>query len=165
MVGIIEFGQIFRKSLTMSEATRSGARLGVAQPRQNGYQDDVSIAVRETLRKSAGKGTVEFLSIYKADPVTGDPVDGTDGTPENCVTCYRYTWDDANETWVPVSGSSWPAVDQFACGDVDDTDYLGVYVRGRHDMSTSFLPGTITIDEQTVMRLEPLPLADECKPG
>lgn len=163
VVGIIEFGQVFRKSLTMSEATRSGARLGVAQPRTAGYQDDISVSVRETLRGGANGQQIEYLSIYKADPATGAPVDGTDA--ETCLTCYRYVWDDVADTWTPVSGPSWPAVQQSACGDVGDTDYLGVYVRARHDMSTSFLPGSITLTEQTVMRLEPLPLADECKPG
>lgn len=163
VVGIVEFGQVFRKSLTMSEATRSGARLGVAQPRTAGYQDDISISVRETLRGGANGQTIEYLSIYKADPATGAPVDGSDA--ESCLTCYRYTWDDSSETWLPVTGASWPAVQQSACGDVDDTDYLGVYIRARHDMSTSFIPGSLTLTEQTVMRLEPLPLADECKPG
>lgn len=161
--GIIEFGQVFQKSLTMSDATRSGARLGAAQPRQDGYHDDIAIAVRETLRAGMNGQQVEYLSIFKADPVTGEPVDGD--SPEECSTCYRYTWDQTTQDWDPITGPSWAAVTQSACGDVGDTDYLGVYVRGRHDMSTSFLPGTITVKEQTVMRLEPLPLADECKPG
>lgn len=160
----MEFGQVFQKSLTMSEATRSGARLGAAQPRQDGYQDDVALAVQETLKNTAGD-SMEYLSVYRAHPDTGDPWHGSD--PESCTDdCFRYVWDATNDTWVLDSDSpDWPALEQFACGDTTDTDYLGVYVRGQHRMSTSILPGSISLSERTVMRLEPLPLADTCKPG
>jgi hypothetical protein len=70
-----------------------------------------------------------------------------------------------SEDFVLDSGSpSWPATDQEACGAEDSTDYLGVYVRARHVFITGFFQDEQQLSERTVMRLEPLPFTDECKP-
>jgi len=163
--GILEYGLLFRTNLTLSESTRAGARVAVAQPRTPGYEMAAADAVSGSLA-SAGipDNAIEELIIYKANPNTGNHVSG--GAPESCtVTCYRFRWDGATQRFVVKSDSpDWPALSQSACGAESQTDYLGVFVRARHDFVSGFFADSQTLRERTVMRLEPLPLTDTCRP-
>ncbi|MEL7210255.1 MAG: hypothetical protein AAGK32_18825, partial [Actinomycetota bacterium] len=94
--------------------------------------------------------------IYKADVTDGEPVDGDF---ETCTTCYRYSWDPTASGGVgnwAYEGGSWPALDQSACGDDARTDYIGVYVRTRHNYLTGFFGNGVDLTANTVMRLEPV---------
>lgn len=167
--GILEYGLLFRTNLTISDATRAGARVAVAQPRNPGYQDVAADTVSGSL-SSAGipDDQIDLLIVYEADPTTGGLKGGgsSDAAIEACTTnCWRFSWDPVSEDFVLDSGSpSWPATDQEACGAEDSTDYLGVYVRARHVFVTGFFQDEQQLSERTVMRLEPLPFTDECKP-
>ena len=160
--GIIEFGFAFGKKLNMAESARAGARLGAAQPRTVGYEDAIATTIRETLVDSVGPRNIEYLTIFKADPATGEPVDGTVTT---CTTCYRFAWDADAEAWTEQAGSQWLWSSQAACGGVDNTDYIGIYVAAKHELTTGVLPvNDFDLHEQVIMRLEPVPLDDECEP-
>lgn len=163
--GILEFGLAFRNTLSVSESTRAGARVAVAQPRVDGYEANAAAAVSGSLATSGiPADQIEELVIYKADPETGRTHLNQD--PKDCtVSCWRFTWNEGSSEFQPVGGYSWPAASQSACGAIDKTDYLGVYVRARYDFITGILPGSLTITEHSVMRLEPLPLSDTCEPA
>ncbi len=157
--GIIEFGMLFRANITVSQSARAGARTAVALPRYAGYQTAAANAVAAQLRNTLGSDEIQYLTIYKADKVTGLP---TSGTYKTCTTtCYRFTWNAATSAWVPVTGAAWLPTAQNACGKNEtDTDYLGVYVESRYTWKTGlFNPifgSSSTISERTVMRLEPI---------
>ena len=160
--GILEYGLLFRTNLTLSEATRSGARVGVAQPRTPGYELSVADAVSGSL-SSAGipDDAIEELVVFKANPATGLHISGAE--PRACIDdCWRFRW--VGGQFVADTTPTWPALSQSACGAETQTDYLGVYVRARHDFISGFFAESQTLSEQTVMRLEPLPLADTCRP-
>ena len=107
-------------------------------------------------------GSIDRLTIFKADPITGRPVVGD---YETCsLSCWRFEWDGPNNTWRPVSGPTWEADDQAACGGLNDTDYIGVYVRGHYDFATGLFGASRQLDDVTIMRLEPLPLSSTCVP-
>ena len=167
--GIMEYGLLFRTNLTMSDATRAGARVAVAQPRNDGYQEVAADTVSGTLA-AAGvpDDQIDLLIVYKADPTTGGLEGGaaTDAAIEGCVDdCWRFEWNPAANKFTLISGSpEWPATEQSACGAEESTDYLGVYIRARHVFVTGFFQDEQQLSERTVMRLEPLPFTDECKP-
>lgn len=163
--GILEYGLVFRTSLSVSESTRAGARVAVAQPRVEGYQTSGAAAVSGALAASRIPGEdIELLVIYKADPATGRMVGG--GDPETCaVECWQFVWDDATREFREVDGPRWDADSQSACGSESQTDYLGVYVRANYTFVTGFFGESMTLTERSVMRLEPLPLTDTCAPA
>ncbi len=169
LFGILEWGLAFRSSLTVSDASRAGARVAAAMPRNPEYQTSAAAAVSGRLA-SAGIPTeqIETLVIYRADPATGGLRGGgsTDAAIEACTSsCWRFTWDAATRSFVPVAGGpTWAYTSQAACGGTTDTDHVGVYVRVDHAFVTSLFGSGLSLTERTVMRLEPLPLADVCAP-
>lgn len=161
--GILEFGLIFRTTLTLSSAVRGGARTAVAQPRTPGYEDGVRQAVEGAV-SVLGDDQVDEMVIYKADPTTGDPLGG--GTPDACIAdCWRYVWDPVNDEFIPATGSpSWDALDQNACGGINDTDYVGVWVKGHYNFVTGLFGSDIDLTERMIMRLEPVSSQVQCQP-
>jgi hypothetical protein len=158
--GIIEFGMVFKDSLTVSASTRSGTRVGVTMARNAAYLQNVKDAVRSTLLNTIQPNQIQYLTVYKADPVTGNP---TGGTFEGCSSdCSRFTYSGGN--WVADPGApGWLASSMKACGAATNTDYLGVYVRVRHDYFTGLFGSSRTLTDHTVLRLEPLPAAQGCQ--
>jgi hypothetical protein len=161
--GIMEYGLLFRTNLSLSESTRAGTRVGAAQPRLPAQHENAAAAVSGALSSaSIPGGSIEELIIYKADPKTGRTIN--DLEPENCTTdCVRYGWSSTNDEFVELSGT-WNPATQSACGDIDSTDFYGVYIRARYDFITGFFGESATLTEHSIMRLEPLPLADTCEP-
>lgn len=169
LFGILEFGLMFRTALTISDATRSGARVAAAQPRLDGFHTSAAAAVSGAL-SAAGvpDDQVGMLVVYRADPTTGGLRSGgtTDAQIEGCTTdCWKFRWNTATSRYEVLGATpSWPASRQYACGIESQTDYLGVYVKATHEFLSGFFRDEQTLTERTVMRLEPLPLSDECKP-
>jgi len=157
--GIIELGMVFKDSLTVSASTRAGTRVGVTQARNTAYLQNVKDAVRSTLLNTIQPNQIQYLTVYKADPVTGNP---TNGLFETCFDdCSRFTYSGGN--WVSAGGAGWLASSMKACGAPTNTDYLGVYVRVRHDYFTGLFGSSRTLTDHTVLRLEPLPAAQGCQ--
>jgi hypothetical protein len=154
--GIIEFGFAFKDAQTVTSATRTGARVGATLARQaspNDYLTAVKAAVQGALKNNIGDSQIQYLTVYKANQTTGQPVSG--GGFEGCSTdCARFTF--SGGTWVSDGGTAWAPTDMKACGSVGHTDYLGVYVRAKHQNFTPILGNSITIKDHTVMRLEPV---------
>ena len=162
--GIIEFGMLFRANLTVSQAARAGARTAAAQPRILGYQTNSASAVAASLRNTLSTEEITYLSIYRANKITGLPADGS--SYKTCTTCYRFSWDPATKTWTQLGGAAWPAASQQACGSEALTDYLGVYVEAKYTWVTGlFRPvfgSASLLQERTVMRLEPIGSQTAC---
>jgi hypothetical protein len=149
--GIIEFGFVFKDSLTLSSATRAGARTASAEPRNQGFYTDTVEATR--IAGSAAKfANGDELFIYKAN-AAGLPLSG-DAT--SCGTsCVRYLFSNGN--WVQSGGGGWSVSTQKACLG-SDFDSVGVSLRLTHKSVTGFFPflNDMKLREHTVMRLEPL---------
>jgi hypothetical protein len=162
---VIEFGFTFKDLLTVTSATRAGARTATALSKRPNYQSDTADAVAGVLKNTMPTRGIQYLVVYKANPNTGRPADGA--SFEQCNVCYRYKWapkaDGGAGAWIRNGGNGWPAKDQNACGDAAHTDYLGVYVRARHDFITGLFGRTATLTDHTVMRLEPVPSENGCR--
>jgi hypothetical protein len=164
--GIIEYGLVFKDTLTLSSATRSGARIASAEPKQASYDDNAASAAAAALTALPSSGPQE-LWVYKAF---------TDGLPclnllcasstpftTYCSVCTIYSWQPATRSFleVPVTvhnNVDWNATgtnSQNACAGTPDS--LGVYVKIQHKFITGLFGSVKTLTDHTVFRLEPFP--------
>ncbi|MGG5258013.1 TadE/TadG family type IV pilus assembly protein [Phycicoccus avicenniae] len=163
IVGIIEFGMFFKDYLSVSSAVRAGVRTASAEPRMSTYAQDAadSVAAEGTV---FNRGQVQELWVYKANPTDVWPAGNTNITKfASCTTCVKFTW---NGTKFAPTYSNWNAVDQNACAQTATTapDRVGVYMKVRHTAFTKFVFSSITIEENAVLRFEPKPQTQTCKP-
>ncbi len=162
--GMMEFGLYWMADHSLNEGARTGARLGATLARELNYEDDVVAVVEDAVRGKIPSGTVDALTIFRADPTTGSPYAGT-GTVDDCsADCFRYVWDSDTEAFAQVAGPAWDALSQAACGRIDHNDYLGVYIEGTYESLTGIFPAGRTISESSIIRLEPVPLSGTCEP-
>ena len=159
--GIIEFGLAFKDSLTVSSATRAGARTASAEPRQPTFNTDTAKAVARAV-SALPSGSVEQLWIYKAN-ADGDPVDGGGSAYTSCNTCAVFTWDVATDQFIRQPGPDWNPMTQNACVGDSGHDAVGVYLKVNHDFVTGFFGQRITLKDHTVMNLEPVTVSQGCK--
>jgi Flp pilus assembly protein TadG len=137
---ILEIGMTLRTSTVTSSSTRAGARYAAAN-----YALATTPAARLTLRDRQSGDTPQVLYIYRAG-ATGAPAAGSFAS---CTTdCLRYAWNGANFVY---QGGTWDTPD--ACGAAINS--VGVYVTVLHNTRNTFIPLSTTVDEYTVMRLEP----------
>lgn len=156
--GALEMGLLMRTRARLTDATRDGVRTAASLPRFDGFQNNALAAVRGVLNGEE----LEFVTIYRADPSTGLP---TGGQPfESCFTdCFMYE-NLPGPGLVQRLGADWNYLDQKACGGLDDTDWIGVYVRSKHEWVSGILSGSKTLTDHVVMRLEPLQAGTQCRP-
>jgi Flp pilus assembly protein TadG len=164
---IFEYGLAFRDSMTLSNALRSGARVGsnAGRERQADYTILKSV---EAAMTEVPNSRVNRIIVYKAATSNSAPpaaclaVSGSGGVNGVCNVYLssdlaRPLSDYAGTTsctatspdryWCPTSRQN-----QQALG----ADYLGVWMEIRYNYVTHVLPGTgITIRDRAVMRLEP----------
>ena len=167
VAAIFEFGLAFRDSMTLSNALRSGARVGsnAGRERQADYTILKSIEAAMTEFPTA---RVERIIVYKASttnsavPTACMAISGSGGVTGSCnvyqgTDLARPLSDFGGTTscsstspdryWCPTSRQN-----QQALG----ADYLGVWMQIRYQYVTHVFPGTgITIRDRAVMRLEP----------
>jgi hypothetical protein len=161
LFGIMEVGLLIRDDLSLSQAARAGVRAAAVLPRTEDFHVVAAEAVAGAM-DGVSPSNVKSLSIFRADPATGRPFNGAD--PATCtVDCVRFTWNQATRSFLPVSGTSWPATSQRACGDEDATDYLGVQLNGFHPWITHLFGSGVSIQEKAIMRFEPILAAGECQ--
>jgi hypothetical protein len=165
VIGIVEFGLYFHNSATASTAVAAGARTAVTQARIDGYQDTVSDSVKAAMRNVSAEP--QTLTIYKADPDSGEPAGGIVGTNyHTCLTdCYRFNWNETTKDWDQDSSVAWLASDQAACGPLGHNDYLGVQLTLKYQSATGLLLENQKIVATSMMRLEPVSSAagQECE--
>ncbi len=162
LFGVAEFGMAVRSKHGLSEATRAGARVAAALPRDATFNTAAANSVRAAVLDAIPNGDVSRLVIYRANGDTGEPVSGT---VESCSECYTYLWDETSSDWVLQSGSEWLASTQYACGQVNLTDFVGVHLTGNYDFVTAFFVEDIELTSRTVMRLEPVIGTSQCSPS
>ncbi len=147
LFGIIEYGFIFKDSLTLSSATRAGARTASAAPKQTDFYTATVAAVTKGAQAASFKNG-DTLFIYKADS-NGNP---TGGNEKVCAAdCQRYVWN--GSTFAQSGGGTWAISSQVAC--LGNADSVGVRLQLSHDAISGFAKN-IQLSEKTVMRLEPV---------
>jgi len=158
--GVLEVGQLMRTRTVVTDASREAARVAAALPREDGFQNNALAAVNGIIATTPGE-PIDYVVIYRADPTTGEPLSGE--AIESCSTdCWRFEW--VSGGFEQKLGAFWDADDQSACGGLDDTDWLAVYIRGHFDGQAPMLNLDRTFTDRTIMRLEPMELGVHCRP-
>jgi hypothetical protein len=179
LFGIIEWGLFFKNNLSVTSATRTGARTVSAEPRNmavnsiangdpaiyNGipkYATDTAQSV-ETALTGLDTNAPNELWVYKSAN-DGLPLSGGFTTCP-ATTCIKFTWNQNNaagQKWASPSGT-WPPASQNACGGIfvsassPGSDSVGVYLKATHKFVSGFFGSTRTMEDHTVMKFEPVP--------
>ncbi len=157
VLGLAEFGLMFRQYLTTANASRAGARVGSSAGTATTADYDILQAIAGAAA-SLPNGALQYVVVFKSTgPNSAVPPLCIDGTPVSGV-CNVYPAADLalDSTALQASGRSltWlPATRQTrqSLG----TDWLGVYVRSDYDYLTNMFSGSRPLNDTTIMRLEP----------
>ena len=152
MIGTIEFGYGFRDWLSVSSATREGARVGSAAG-TDPNADCVILEATAAALTAVGDDQVQEVWIYESDP-SGSVLDTNKYRPS--VSGDNPAFLRCSAGWYSIGGEAWLPADRVVEG--VDLDYLGVRVRFGHDWLTNApgFNGTVTWQDDTIFRMEPL---------
>lgn len=147
-IGSAEVGLTFVDWMSVSNATREGARVGSAAG-NSADADDLILQVVARASCNINNGRLVQVRVFESD-ANGDQVDPARQNvyPVASMSCqpFSVTWGTATVNWPSTSRST----------DIGDLDYLGVEVRFEHDTVTGLFPiFNTTWNDRTVMRLEP----------
>ena len=156
LFGVVESSFLFKDYLSVSAATRAGARMGASQPRiasVSGSPDFAQLAANQVTNAITGliPANLQQVWVYKASATTGLP---DSGSFASCTVCDKFTWSAVTQSLVDTS-SSWPAGSQDACSGDSNRDSLGVYIQYRHSSPLGFFFKGAILNESTVMWIEP----------
>ena len=180
LFGIIEFGFVFKDSLTLTNMTRSGVRTGAAVG--NATSPDADFQILQAIAGASGalSANINYVIIFKASSNSGT-VPATcltaaatptipDGVDTASAQCNIYTStqisdvEGAGATWASQPTSRWGCSagtwDSYYCpgsrivSQSAGPDYLGVYISAHHSTITGFFHA-LTLSDTSVMRLEP----------
>ncbi|MBL8775097.1 MAG: pilus assembly protein [Acidimicrobiales bacterium] len=168
MAGVLEFGMAWRDSMTVSNALRSGVRVGSNAGRERSADYDILKSIEAAMREIPDTARVQRIVVYKANTANSAPsASCMAGTPSSSTSapCNVYTGADMARPASDFSGTTscgTTAPDRFWCPvnrqnqQALGADYLGVWMQVRYNYITHVFPGTgLTIKDRAIMRLEP----------
>ena len=178
LLGIVEFGLLFRDVLTVQTAARDGARTAAAHSRETNYQE---LAIDRITQAMSIRGVQagDVIVIYKS-LASGLPagVSEASAIPTCRTDCDIYKKAVSGHYVLQSGTDSWSAPEQNACPEETTPtspgrEYVGVFVSVDHKFITGQIGAIFTggagdskqVFERVVMRLEPRTAGDEtCKP-
>jgi TadE-like protein len=150
VIGIIEYGLVFKDQLAVTSAVRAGVRMASAEPRLASFATDAAAQVARE-GSALDMSDVSKLWVYQADG-SGHPV-GAGGSFSSCATnCITFAW---NGSAFVRTGGSWNPLSQNACQGTQDS--IGVYLSFQHPGVTKVFFNAMKLSSYTVMRFEPIP--------
>jgi Flp pilus assembly protein TadG len=171
MAGVLELGLAFRDTMTVSNALRSGVRVGSNAGRER-LADYTIIKSIEAAMAEIPTARIQKIIVYKATTSNSAPTSACLAVPVPTNStgvgvsgvCNVYGPNSLTLTSSNFSGSTCAtgAPDQMWCPtgrqntQALGADYLGIYMEVRYTYITKMFPGTgITIRDRAIMRLEP----------
>lgn len=173
LLGIFEFGLVYRDVLSASDAVANAARRGaVIGPRIPDSNFNADYEILREVRNSLGSIQVEWIDrivVFKGSgPGAGSP---ESQVPLACKTggsvagvCNVYdpanaflAVDTANNDYFACPGGrscDWEPVTRSNGPTINDIDYLGVYIRVRRPYVSGLFGDTFTFERAFVARLE-----------
>ena len=159
LIGIAEFGIAMRDWLTVTSATRAGARVGTAA----GQDQQADLLILQSVESAMGIGDIDDVTqvwIFLADE-DGEPSSSICGA--NCSLYVRSAtacgWDPCPDI---ANGGSYPdspwlpADRRVTITATEELDRMGVRIVFEHQWLSEFLGfGTATWRDDAVMRMEP----------
>ncbi len=166
VAGVLEFGLAWRDSMTVSNALRSGARVGSNAGRERAADYTILKSI-EAAMAEIPTARIEKIIVYKADTTNSSPTTACQALTSGGVTgvCNVYTASDLDRPLSDFTGGTTcdtTAPDRFWCPTSRQSqqalgaDYLGVWMQVRYTYVTKIFPGSgLTIRDRAIMRLEP----------
>jgi Flp pilus assembly protein TadG len=168
LLGLFEFGWAFRDYLTTADVAQSAARVGSS----SGNDVTADYGIVQQVRKGVtamSAGQLLYFVVFDAGSSganlsTLSPTCAA-GTPVTGVCNVYVTADLARPATDYGCQTSLPSPDRFWCPSTrrinasvatgGPPNYLGVYVKTRHNSITRFLGSGVTFDDQAILRIEP----------
>lgn len=156
LIGIAEIGLYFKNFLTVSYASREGARVAAFAGDSADADCQILTALGEMLG-TADLDSVERVDIFVATQAGNQTAGATNtatlkdgGDPSVC-----HEPSEPEDGWFRTVAL--PATSRQVTAGGDPLDIIGVRIVFTHGWATGFPPfsGTASIDETTIMRLEP----------
>jgi Flp pilus assembly protein TadG len=164
VAGVLEFGLAWRDSMTVSNALRSGARVGSNAGRDR-LADYTILKAIEAAMAEVQTARIERVVIYKASTSSSAPTATCQAGTSVTGVCNVYTGSDLARPASDFSGTTScgaSAPDRYWCPTTRQNqqalgaDYLGVWMQVRYTYITKIFPGSgLTIRDRAIMRLEP----------
>lgn len=157
----LEFGLAFRSYLTLTNTTREAARFATTLGRDVDADFQLVYGIRGSMTE-VRNATVEQIIVFEASGPTSTTASGAlNACRSGSVAglCNSYTG--AALTTAPsgwACGTTSP--DRFWCPNTrkvalsDPPDYVGIYIRVRHQGLTGAIGMTKTFEDEVVMRME-----------
>jgi hypothetical protein len=167
LFGILEFGLTFRDYLTVANVSRDSAR-GASAFGDSLYADWNVIQIAQQSSKGFRPNEIQRLIIFDAGSVEGSIFD-TSHPANACLSvtdgiagvCNVYTSADLHRPKSDFGCKTTETLDKYWCPSGRATrasgppDYVGVYVRARHDHITGLFGPGMNLTDEIVMRIEP----------
>lgn len=176
VLGIIEYGLVYRDVLITSDAVSNGARTGaVIGPRITANLNTADFVIIKDVRESLGATPTSWVKrvvVFRANTPSSAPALSQvplacrNGTAVAGV-CNVYDPQEAfyavqegNSDYFSCTGAGGPAcawrpTSRKNGPNVSDIEYLGVYLRVERPYLTGLFGDKFTIEQATIVRLEP----------
>jgi hypothetical protein len=156
--GVIEFGFLFKDSLTIANAARSGARVGSSSA--NDPLADYNVL--KAIEPAQNLAHINAIVVFKAAGPNGTLPPGCDLGGQGGI-CNYYPASDLSvdqATFLSpgfTDSLSWPSsARQCSLSVPGGPDYIGVWISATHSSTVGLFPSK-TLHDTTVMREEPCP--------
>lgn len=171
LFAVIEFSLYFRSQLTAANGTREGSRMAAVMG-DRGESDYEILQSIQNATSAVPRSDVQTIVVWRASGPD-------DSVPATCAAgisvssgsrpCNAYTPSDFSRdksefgcrsggpdaAWCPTSRKT---------AKTDPPDFVGIFVRFKYHYVTGFFGDEETINEQTIVRIEPQSLNDEDAP-
>ena len=151
VIGIIEYGLVFKDQLAVTSAVRAGARMASAEPRISTFATDAAAQVAKA-GAALPLADVDRLWVYQAD-ASGHPMGPAAPSRPARASCVTFRW--TGSSFVQ-SGGSWPSTSAERRVRARRTA-SGIYLKFKHPGVTKVFFQQMDLTSHTVMRLEPIP--------
>ncbi len=155
LIGIAELGIAMRDWLTVTSATRSGARVGTAA----GQDDQADFLMLQAIESAMGVSDIDDVTsvwIFRADPDDGSPTGDRNEYSRVSSDCGWSPCPDFSGGSGSYGGAWIPSVRNVTVATGQDLDMLGVRINFDHEWLSEFLGfPTGRWKDDAVMRMEP----------
>src|SRR5690606_10549208 len=157
--GVLEFGILFKDYLSLSSGVRDGVRVASTQG-ADPLADYKILQIVLQRMPALERNQIERVVVFRASSAD-------DSVPSVCKTtssatekCNSYSNADLSRPASDFTGTGsapdrfWPPTTRKERLS-DPPDYVGVWIKVRHEAVTGLLPLTKDLEEEVVMRIEP----------